>query len=308
MALTGGSIVLHNVDSGTLSIFDNTGAPTATLPMSMTASSFVPEAGQWTGVLTQTGAFAQVSTTEVEAPLFSFIAGTGNAQRQAQPHWSGFGYFLPVATLVRQPFRPYYASDYMYDTKVLLQGTHPSYSIGSEASRKRFLEQASLYYKAYVVIAHALLDPDPSRPSAGIRTTDGVVVMPRSPQPVDPSDTGKPEAQWTRTTVVPALPSKSRIVFIASCKVGPEFEAWWNIDANVDRYLIAPDLDKGDQIDLYWGAQTWLNIALKLADVTVSLKEAVDYANGRLPRDQNNVPINTYRVYGHNGGVGVYIK
>jgi hypothetical protein len=133
--------------------------------------------------------------------------------------------------------------------------------------------------------------------SVGLQLADGFIVKRTTPQygPVD----GAPY------TIVDRIESNAKIVFVASCRIGPEFLSLWDINASTsNRALIVP-VGTETETNLYAAALAWIAIATKLGVDGLPVGQAV--AAGNVVLQNNGVPESELR-FQVIGGTSVRIK
>ncbi len=233
---------------------------------------------------------------EIDEAFVSFIPYYGNRQAQRGLSRPAISTFLPVEHLQTPPVDPaatafqvaFYLSEYSGYVNIDTRRA-------SSATVGGFL--GAISSSAVVAfIGHSVSIPDdpPGRPrfSAGMSFFDKDLIKLR--EPVDgPQWVGKRGEAYAHREW--RLASQAKIVFIASCYIGPEFQDLWGItDTTPGRMLIVP-VDQNAQTDLLLGGKVWLSIADSLRRGQ-TIGQALSTANGPLP------PMQRWKRIGGNDG------
>jgi hypothetical protein len=92
--------------------------------------------------------------------------------------------------------------------------------------------------------------------------------------------------------------SNAKILFFATCYVGAEFKAWWNITQTSRQAFVVPKLVQ--PTDLAKASAYWIYVEKLMLQHRQSLKAAVAAANTFLGLQ--------FEVVGGNGGENIYLR
>jgi hypothetical protein len=296
MALAGGGVVLHS-GTGALSVIDGSGAITETAQFAL-SDPIHAAAGRWVGVSSPLGGPQLMAVTgpALMEAAFSFQRGRGNRQAQRAQKVPTLVHLVPAPILRNAPeFYHAWHLEAAINAAVGAKANPLFYNVDA-ATRKSFTEELMKARDAVAFIGHSLR-PVGLDQSVGLQLADGFIVKRTTPQygPVD----GAPY------TIVDRIESNAKIVFVASCRIGPEFLSLWDINASTsNRALIVP-VGTETETNLYAAALAWIAIATKLGVDGLPVGQAV--AAGNVVLQNNGVPESELR-FQVIGGTSVRIK
>ena len=224
---------------------------------------------------------------EIDEALVSFNPDGGNPQKQLGLSRPTIATFLPLPLLQNPPVDEIARSARVEFYLSLNSGPVTIHtSRESSATVGRFLGAiSSSAVVAFIGDSVVIRNDPPGGPpfSAGLHFFDKYLIKYR--EPID-------GPQWVPTGQAPEnirreyrLATQAKVVFIASCYIGPEFTDLWGItETTPGRMLIVP-VNEDAQTDLLLGAKVWLSIAGSLSH-GLTVGEALRDANEGLPMSQ----------------------